>query len=291
MGSKGSDDTLEVIWQSQAGPQTDLISCPIFEALFGGARGGGKTDGMLGDWIRHAEDYGPNAIGLMVRKERTQLIETIERSKQIYYRLGWQFKEQDKMWITDRGARLRFAYLERDADAEAYQGHSYTRVYMEELTNYADPKPVMKMMATLRSGAGVPCCFRATANPGGPGHNWVKARYIDPAPAGYKVVKEPYKNPWTGETVYRERVFIPSKVTQNRYLGSDYIANLQMQGSEALVKAWLEGDWSVIEGAFFDNWSYERHVLRPFQIPKDWLRFRSADWGSAAPFSVGWWAV
>lgn len=283
---------ISVIWEPQPGPQVHLISCPVFEVLFGGARGGGKTDGMLGDWIRHAEDHGANAIGLMIRRERTQLIETIERSHQIYGRLeGWTWREQDKMWRSDKGARLRFAYLERDADAEAYQGHSYTRIYVEEITNFPDPKPILKLMATLRSGAGVPCGFRATGNPGGPGHQWVKARYIDPAPMGYKVLTETFKNPWSGESVSRERVFIPSKLHQNKYLGAEYVANLQMSGNEALVKAWLEGDWSVIEGAFFDCWSAERHVVRPFSIPDDWLRFRSADWGSAAPFSVGWWAV
>jgi hypothetical protein len=146
-------------------------------------------------------------------------------------------------------------------------------------------------MATLRSGNGVPCGFRATGNPGGAGHQWVKARYIDHAPMGYKVTTQTFKNPWTGDSVTRDRVFIPSKLNQNKYLGAEYVANLQMAGNEALVKAWLEGDWSVIEGAFFDCWSNEQHVVRPFTIPNDWLRFRSSDWGSAAPFSVGWWAV
>jgi hypothetical protein len=284
--------TYQIIWQPQQGPQTDLITCPVFEVFFGGARGGGKTDGMLGEWIRHAEDYGPNAIGLMLRRNRVQLIETIERSKQIYGRLeGWEWKEQDKMWRSANGARLRFAYLERDSDAEEYQGHSYTRIYVEELTNFPDPKPVMKLMATLRSGAGVPCGFRATGNPGGPGHQWVKARYIDPAPMGYQILHSSFKNPWTGEAIAKERVFIPSKLNQNRYLGSDYVASLQMAGNENLVRAWLEGDWSVIDGAFFDCWSNERHVVKPFGIPGDWLRFRSMDWGFAKPFSVGWWAV
>jgi hypothetical protein len=74
-------------------------------------------------------------------------------------------------------------------------------------------------------------------------------------------------------------------------LGEAYIGQLKASGSEQLVKAWLEGDWSVIDGAFFDCWSMEKHVIRPFAIPDDWLRFRSADWGSAKPFSVGWWAV
>jgi hypothetical protein len=259
--------------------------------FFGGARGGGKTDGMLGEWLSHADQYGADANGIMVRRQRTELMDTIRRSHRIYGQLaGWKWHEQDKTWTSERGAQLRFAYLERDTDAEAYQGHSYTRVYVEELGNFRTPEPILKMMATLRSGAGVPCGFRATGNPGGPGQGWVRARYID-AVGPWQVHKEPFKNPFNGETIVRDRVFIPSSVQDNRYLGSDYVANLMMQGSAQLVRAWLGGDWSAIEGAFFDEWDESRHVLRPFAIPQDWLRFRSMDWGSAAPFSVGWWAV
>jgi hypothetical protein len=272
-----------IAWKAQTGPQTALISCPVFEVFFGGARGGGKTDGVLGDFIRHASLYGKDAIGLMVRRERTQLIETIERSRQIYTPLGWKFHEQEKMWRAPDGARLRFAYLERDADAEAYQGHSYTRVYVEEIGNFPSDKPILKLMATLRSGAGVPTGFRATGNPGGPGHQWVRARYIDPAPTGYGVVKDAVSG--------LERVYIPSRVHDNKYLGDDYVAKLKAAGSKELVRAWLDGDWSVIEGAFFDCWETEKHVVRPFEVPKDWLRFRSCDWGSAKPASVGWWCV
>ena len=112
------------------------------------------------------------------------------------------------MWRDPNGARLRFAYLERDADAELYQGHSYTRVYIEEAGNFPSPAPIMKLMATLRSGAGVPVGMRLTGNPGGPGHQWVKARYIDPAPLGNKVIHDPV----TG----LDRVFIPSQGGQQR---------------------------------------------------------------------------
>jgi hypothetical protein len=271
-----------VIWEAQTGPQTALISCPVFEVFFGGARGGGKTDGVLGDFLEHADAYGEHAIGLMIRRQRTELIETIERSRSIYTPLGWTYHEQEKMWRAPNGARLRFAYLERDADAEAYQGHSYTRMYVEEIGNFPSDRPILKLMATLRSGAGVPVGFRATGNPGGPGHQWVKARYIDPAPAGFQIIKDSVSG--------LERVFIPSKVQDNRFLGEDYVARLRASGSKELVRAWLEGDWSVIEGAFFDCWGLQ-HVLRPFPVPEDWLRFRSADWGSAKPFSVGWWAI
>lgn len=282
--------SVQIVWEAQE-RQAAFIACPCFEVFFGGARGGGKTDAVLGDFISHADLYGENAIGLMVRRERTQLVETIERSKTIYSLLGWKFHEQEKMWRAPNGARLRFAYLERDSDADAYQGHSYSRVYVEEIGTFPSEKPILKLMATLRSGAGVPCGFRATGNPGGPGHHWVKARYIDAAPQGWKVTTQTFKNPWTQETVTRDRVFIPSKVQDNKFLGSDYIANLQMTGSANLVRAWLEGDWSVIEGAFFPEWSNEKHVISPFVIPPHWLRFRSMDWGSASPFSVGWWAV
>lgn len=278
-----SADAPIVVWEAQAGPQTSLISCPVFEVFFGGARGGGKTDGVLGDFLEHADTYGQHAIGLMIRRQRTELIETIERSKEIYTQLGWVYHEQDKMWRAPDGARLRFAYLERDADAEAYQGHSYTRLYVEEIGNFPSDKPILKLMATLRSGAGVPVGFRATGNPGGPGHQWVKSRYIDPAPMGFHVFNDPVSG--------LERVYIPSRVGDNKFLGPDYVQQLKASGSEELVKAWLDGDWSVIEGAFFDCWEKARHVVRPFEIPEDWTRFRSGDWGSAKPFSFGWWAV
>lgn len=272
-----------VIWAAQPGPQTALIACPVFEVFFGGARGGGKTDGVLGDFLEHADAYGEHAIGLMIRRQRTELIETIERSRAIYTPLGWVFHEQEKMWRAPNGARLRFAYLERDADAEGYQGHSYTRLYVEEIGNFPSDRPILKLMATLRSGAGVPVGFRATGNPGGPGHQWVKARYIDPCPGGWRIIQDAVSG--------LERVYIPSRVSDNQYLGESYVQQLRASGSKELVKAWLEGDWSVIEGAFFDCWDSSLHVIRPFAIPRDWLRFRSMDWGFAAPFSVGWWAV
>lgn len=280
---------IEVIWEPSKRQSAFIEAAPIFEVLFGGARGGGKTDGVLGEWLSHSAMYGEHAVGLMLRRTYKQLGETMERSRQIYTPLG--AKLVDDMWRFPNGARLRFAYLERDADAENYQGNSYTRVYVEEITNFPSDKPILKMMATLRSGAGVPVGFRATGNPGGVGHHWVKARYINNAPLGWQVTRHPFKNPKTGETIIRDRVFIPSKVEDNPHLGVDYVANLQMAGSPQLVRAWLEGDWSVIEGAFFPEWSNEKHVIAPFSIPHDWLRFRSCDWGSASPFSVGWWAV
>ena len=280
-----NDPAYRVIWSPGSNyAQWELLECPIFEIFFGGARGGGKTDGMLGEWIGHANRYGEHAIGLMVRRTRAELVETIERSRMIYAPLGWKLNETEKTWRAPNGARLRFAYLERDADADLYQGHSYTRVYVEEAGNFPSPAPVMKLMATLRSGAGVPVGLRLTGNPGGPGHQWCKARYIDPAPLGNVVIDDP--------TTGLARVFIPSKVDNNQFIDVEaYKQRLRASGSKELVRAWLDGDWSVAMGAFFDCWDTSRHIIPPFEIPKDWLRFRSMDWGSASPFSVGWWAI
>lgn len=275
-------------------PQEAFIACPVFEIFYGGSRGSLKTDGALGDWLAHAGKYGDAAIGLMVRRNRVQLTETYERAKQVFKPLGFTFTDSGVDSHTCKspdGARLRFAYLERDQDAEEYQGHSYTRVYVEEIGNFPSPSPIMKLMATLRSAKGVPCGFRATGNPGGAGHQWVKARYIDPAPRGWQVIPETFVNPFTGEKTTKERIFIPGKITDHNLLGSGYVANLQMSGSPELVRAWLEGDWNVIAGAFFPEFNAERHIVAPFEIPAHWQRFRACDWGSAKPFSVGWYAV
>jgi hypothetical protein len=263
----------------------------VFEVVYGGARGGGKTDAVLGEWANHAKRYGEDAKGLIIRRTLVSLQSTMERAKQIFRHLAtWQ--EQKARFVWKNGAILNFRYLERDADADNYQGHDYTRVYVEELTQFPDPRPLDKLKATLRSAAGVPTGFRATCNPGGPGHSWVKARYIDPG--AWQIHTSSFDNPFTGQVVTRSRVFIPAKLSDNpQLLRNDpgYVANLYMSGSAQLVKAWLEGDWSVIEGAYFDEWSEAKHVIAPFSIPDDWLRFRSMDWGSASPFSVGWWAV
>src|SRR5262245_42279977 len=140
---------------------------------------------MLGEWASHADLHGKNAVGLMVRRERVRLPETIERSRELYGPLGARYNDQDKMWRWPNGARLRFAYLECDADADAYQGHSYTRVYVEELGTFPSASPVLRLMATLRSGEGVPCGFGQPAIPAGPDTNGSKRVISTPIrPAG-----------------------------------------------------------------------------------------------------------
>ena len=285
-------DQTETAWECQAGPQSLLLTCPAREIFFGGARGGGKTDGALGEFAAHAGEYGEHANGLMVRRSRTELVDTIERSKQIYGKLGATFNESKSFWRFHNGAILRFGYLERDSDADQFQGWSLTRLYVEEVGNFPNERVINKLMATLRSGHGVPCKVIATGNPGGAGQNWVKARWINPHPAGNKLFKRTFKNPFTGDVVEWEWCFIPSKVTDNKYLGGEYTAGLQQVGSEQLVRAWLQGDWDAVEGAYFGEWEEHRHVVPASLVDVaelDGLFFRAVDLGFATPFSVGWW--
>lgn len=336
---------ISIIWQPQPGPQTALIQCPVFEVFYGGARGGGKTESSIGDWLEHSSKYGEHAIGIFVRRKLTQLSEVIARTKTIFPKIGAKYNEQQKTWTMPGGGRLKFVYLEDDKDAEEYQGHNYTRVYVEEATNFPSADPINKLRATLRSGAGVPCGMRLTGNPGGAGHNWVKARYIIPNPKGFEVLKEYYakvmhdnpipmlvnggevKMPMYGvhpvnevyddgsvelvtgnnttirllggfEIMQSERVFIPSRISDNQLLMKNdpmYVLRLRQAGSDALVKAWLTGNWDIVDGAFFDEFDELKHVvptglILPRILPGT-LRFRAFDWGSAKPFSVGWYAL
>ncbi len=278
------------LWTPQPGPQARFVAAKEFEVIYGGARGGGKTDGALGDFALHAQKWARAAQGLMVRRTRASLEPTIVRAREIFAPQGAKWVQSRACFEWPNGARLAMRHLSNDNDAALYQGHGYSRVYVEELTHFPHAAPVDKLKATLRSARGAPCAFRATCNPGGPGHTWVKQRYVD---AGDARIREAIKNPIGGADLQTDRLFIPAKLKDNPALIAQdpaYAARLATSGSELLVRAWLDGDWSVIMGAFFDGFS-PRNIVRPFTIPEDWTRFIAFDFGTAAPFSVGWWAV
>lgn len=284
----------EVIWQAQPGPQKFLLRCPIGDVFFGGARGGGKTDGLLGDWMAHQYRHGGNAKGVIFRRSMPELEDVIHRSHEIYGPIGWRWLERKSKWTAPDGAELKMRFLDRDSDAAKYQGHKYTYVGFDELPHFPDPAPVDKIYATLRSPTGVPCLFRATGNPGGPGHVWVKNRYIAPHPKGLVPFDVERTNPLTGEILTHTRVFIPSKLQDNLLLmqnDPEYAARLAHSGDEELVKAWLAGDWDVAVGQYFTEFNHDVHVIPETSVPEHWTKFRAMDWGSKTPFCILWFAV
>ena len=91
------------------------------------------------------------------------------------------------------------------------------------------------------------------------------------------------------------RIFIPAKINDNPALLDNDPELYQPPAGlrlPALVRAWLDGDWNVIEGAFFPEFDPNRHVITPFRMPLHWTRFRSHGLGLArAPSRIGWWVV
>mgnify|MGYP006421295663 FL=1 len=243
-----------IIWRPQQGPQTRLITCPVQDILYGGARGGGKTDGFIGKFLARWNLYGGHLRGIFIRRTYDELDEAIARTHEIYPHLGATWLAAKKTWAFPDGARLRMRPMQRDADAAKYQGHSYTDVYIDEAGNFADPMPLDKLRATLRNPHGIPSSYNLSANPGGPGHEWIKKRYIDPAPD-----MEPFTTD-EGEG----RIYIPSKLSDNPILAKsdpNYYHRLRQSGPAWLVQAWLEGDWNatpeggLIKAAWFDRYS------------------------------------
>lgn len=276
------------VWAPQPGPQLDAICadwCP--ELLYGGAAGGGKSDYLLGDFLQSVREYGSAWRGVLFRRTYPELEELIARSIEMYPRTGAKWSDSKKLWEWPSGAVLRMRYLERDFDALRYQGHQYTWIGWDELTQWPSLYAYRYLKSRLRSAQPIPTKrIRAACNPGGPGHAEVKSYFVDPAPGGYEPIRDPATN--------QERMFIPARLRDNKILmvnDPDYESRLKGLGSSELVRCLLEGDWNVVEGAFFDGFSADRHIVKPFAVPSHWMRFRSLDWGYAKPSSVGWWAV
>lgn len=282
-------------WRAQEGPQLTAIQKHwVPEIFFGGAVGGGKSDFMLGDFGQDVPNYGEHWKGIIFRKSYPQLEELVQRALTMYppwfcvdAKAAWRAGTHTFHW--PNGATLKFRHLENDDAWVEYLGHSYTWIGFDELPQWPTPRAFMELKTRLRSAHPIPNKrIRATGNPGGVGHGWIKKYFgIDRHPLG-GVVIEP------DVTGGQKRMFIRSRVTDNKILldaDPGYIDRLKDLGSEVLVKQYLEGDWSVVAGAYFSEFSPNKHILAPFEIPRDWMRYRSMDWGSAKPFSVGWYAV
>lgn len=300
------DERLEVVamsmhgdpWAAQEGPQKRLLACTAKEIFFGGARGGGKSFGILLDWYQHQKRYGRHANGIIMRRTTTELEELIEESHRVFEPCGAWRKLSTNTWHFPNGSRLKFRHLDKDEDASKYQGHAYTWVGIEEAGSFPSPNPIDRMRGSMRSAHNVPTRMILTGNPGGPGHNWLKQRYIDPAPPNkiqeikveVVVGSKKISKPWT-------RVFIPSLLEDNKILTESdpmYVVNLSMAGPPWLVSAWLSGNWNIVAGGMFDDLfvpgKQERIILPWFRVPSHWRVDRSFDWGFSRPFSVGWWA-
>ena len=201
------------------------------------------------------------------------------------------------------------SYLDRDDDVTRYQGQAFNWIGFDELTQWPSPYAWDYMRSRLRTakGSGLPLNQRATSNPGGPGHAWVKKMFVDPAPAneafdaidpetGDKMVwpkssKFAVANDLVGKPMLK-RKFIPANLFDNPYLAEDgmYEANL-LSLPEHQRRQLLEGDWDIAEGAAFPEFNRKHHVVEPYDIPDNWMKFRACDYGYSSYSGVVWFAV
>ena len=292
----------KVIFSPNPGPQTEFLAASEREVLYGGAAGGGKSIGLLADPMRYFSNA--NFNGLILRRTNDELRELIWKSQEMYVAAfpGAKWQEKKSQWVFPSGARLWMTYLEREDDVLRYQGQAFSYIGFDELTQHSTPFAWNYMRSRLRTtDPSLPIFMRATTNPGGPGHSWVKQMFVDPSPAG---VSFSAKDLETGETLtYPEghdkagqalfdRRFIPATLKDNPYLHSEgsYEANL-LSLPEMQRRQLLEGDWAVADGAAFSEFRSNTHVVDPFEIPHEWRRFRSCDYGYSSYSAVHWFAI
>lgn len=304
-----TDKAQKVIFQPNPGPQTDFLSSPEQEVLYGGAAGGGKSFAMLADPVRFFNN--PKSQMLLVRRTTEELRELIQVSKQLYPEAipGIKFLERDKTWVAPSGARLWMSYLDRDDDTDRYTGQAFNWIGFDELTQWPSPYPWNYLRSRLRTtkDSGLDLYQRATTNPGGVGHQWVKKMFVDPAKPGETFwAKDPetdetliwpenstfaVANGLVGKPMFKRR-FIPASLFDNPYLSEDgmYEANL-LSLPEHQRRRLLEGDWDINEGAAFPEFNRKTHVVEPFKIPDNWTKFRACDYGYGSYSGVLWMAV
>ncbi len=303
MTAKGMVGERPIIWTPQV-RQAEFMARPEDEALYGGAAGGGKSEALVMEALRQI--HIPHYKGLILRKSYPQLAELLDKAMRYYPQVdpGAVYNATGHVWRFSSGAKVVFGSLGHPKDRYNYQGQAYDFIGFDELTQFTFEEYSYLFSRNRPNGPGTRCYIRATANPGGVGHGWVKARFITSAP--------PMTTMWDRMAVrypdgqeevrHRSRIFVPSTVFDNRILldnDPDYLGRLAALPA-AERKALLYGDWDSFVGQVFCEWRNDpahavdrvgTHVIAPFRIPADWPIWRGFDWGYTRPFSVGWYAV
>jgi hypothetical protein len=192
------------------------------------------------------------------------------------------------------GAKIHLAHMQYEHDTDKIQGAEIHVALIDELTHFTKAQYSFIRSRVRMAGLEIPAAFSgcfprilAASNPGGPGHGWVRALFVDSAPAGQMWDAPAEEGGLTTQ-------FIPALLRDNPTLLRDdpsYADRLRGLSSPELVRAMLEGDWNAMVGGMFDDvWDERTHALEPFDIPPPWRIRRAFDWGSSRPYSLGWWA-
>ena len=277
---KALKEEAEILFQPNAGPQTDFLAASETDVLYGGAAGGGKSYAMLVDPLRYC--HRPAHRALILRRSMPELRELIDKSRALYTRAfpGCKFREVEKIWNFPSGAKLEFGFLERDADVYRYQGQAYSWIGFDEITHLNTEFSWNYLASRLRTtDSEITPYMRCTANPGGVGAHWVKKRYVSP--------EEPNTS-FTGQDGLTRR-FITARLEDNPYLAQDGRYEQMLKAlPEVQRRQLLEGNWDVTEGAAFTEFDLDVHVIPPFEIPISWERVKGIDYGYASESACVW---
>lgn len=254
--------------------QEAFINSIAFETLFGGAAGGGKSYGQLIDALLYALQY-PGSAQIIFRRTFPDLERSLIReSLKLYPRETAIYNSSKHVWRFKNGSIIEFAYIDKENDVYQYQSAQYDVIRFDELTHFTKTMYTY-MISRCRGANNYPKGIKSSTNPGGIGHSWVKARFID--------IGEPNKvhtvRLETGET--STRIFIPSLIQDNMFLlenDADYVKRLDNL-PEKERKALKYGDWDIFDGQYFNEFRRDIHVIEPFELPHTWRRFRTRDYG------------
>jgi hypothetical protein len=252
--------------------------------LFGGAAGPGKTKALLWEAIRQARDV-PGSDSLLLRRTYPEL----ESSLLAYFRRDvprkfYKTYNESKHVVTWlNGSTTRFGYCRNENDVYQYQGAEFLFIGLDELTHFTLKQ---WQFLTSRNRCPVPrsfACMAGASNPGNIGHAWVKALWVDKAPpAGFD--RPELYDP-------RDYDFIRAKLADNPIYANDAAYHRTLEAlPEHLRRAFLDGDWNVFAGQYFDVFEFGRHTVRAEELRLEawWPRWLSIDWGFQHPSAVYW---
>lgn len=266
--------------------QIDFLKDRHKYVAYGGARGGGKS-WTLREKLRLLGIYYAGIQMLLVRRTYAEVTKNhLKQLKKMLKGIA-KYNKTEKIFYFTNGSTLTLGYCASDDDADQYQGTEYDIVAIDEATQMSELQ-LKKIAACCRGVNDFPKHIYYTCNPGGQGHAYIKRLFID----------RRYTEQEDGE----QYSFISAKVTDNMALmksDPEYMKTLQALPPK-LRKAWLDGDWDIFEGQFFEDFiDKEEHykdrrwtnVIEPFEVPQSWTIYRSYDHGYSKPFSCGYWAV
>lgn len=249
--------------------QQQFIEADADEVLFGGAAGGGKSYGQIVDAFLYALKH-PGSKQIIFRRTFPELDKSIIRTAlELYPNSIFKYNSSKHTGVFTNGSIIDFGYCDSDTDVYKYQSAEFDVIRFDELTHFTE-EIYIYLISRLRGANDFPKSVKSSTNPGGVGHTWVKNRFID-----IGAPDELHHFP-TGT-----RVFIPSKVQDNCFLmekDKNYVKRLENL-DEKNKKALLYGDWDIFDGQYFEEFSRDIHVVKPFLIPDEWRKYRAIDYG------------